>query len=352
MKNNLSPEELLRSKEMEGGLDYDKPIEEVNPLIERIENHKSLGNVNQTSQTIEPHLNKTPLGKVDNRIRRTGDNLETGWKNLPLDMLPSSGRYYPEGAQIAIRPADVVEIRHFSTIDEDDKISMTSQLNYILDRCMRMQFPREGVVDYLDLIQEDRFYIIVAIRDLTFLKGENKILLRPSKKCKSESECPFVNGFELRTGCLDFFKISERIMKYYSPANRRFEFRLRENPDDLIVMNMPTIGTKEIIDQFFKKMDSRKIEIDPSFKDILPFILPDRKNLNSDVIYQKYRESDYWTKEEFSLYFMLAKELKIGTKLEASLICPNCNQEIKARILFKDGIKSIFVISDILGQLL
>lgn len=355
MKENLSPEEILNQRELEGGIEFDD-----NPLVNRIKENEalinkpssSLGNINDKPIEQNPVAVRNSLGKVDNRIRRDNVELGTGWKNLPLEMLPSLGKYYPEGTQIAIRPAEVVEIRHFSTIDENDRIGTNSQFNYILDRCMRMQFPGVGVVDYSDIIQEDRFYIILAIRDLTFIKGENKIILKPNKKCEGKPACPFNDGFELNTGCLEFFEINPGIMKYYSPENRRFEFRLKDSPDEIIAMYIPTIGTKEKILEFKNEMNKRRILVDSSFMDILPFILPNHKEVNFDWIYSKYRESDYWSKEEFSLYFMLSSELKVGTKINAKLECPECHGEVKAPILFKNGIKSIFVISDILGQLL
>ena len=354
MEKGLSPEDILKNRENEGGIDYDsdasiKPevVNEkprVNPLQERLD----LGNINDKKE-----ISASPnLGTIDNKLSKEEPKLDMGWKNLPLNMLPSKGNFYPEGAKIAIRPAEVAEIRHFSTIDEDDKIGANDLLNSILDRCMRIQFDNSGLVSYKDIIQEDRFYIILAIRDITFIKGENKIMLKPTKKCKSEEECPFTAGIELNTWCLDFFNISPDVMKYYSPKIRGFEFRLKDNPDNAIFMYMPTIGVKEAIDGFKREMVKKRVDIDSAFMQIVPFMFPDWRNITSEMIYSKFRQSDYWSKEEFSLYFMLSKELKLGTKLEASVTCPNCNEEVKAPIVFKNGIKSIFVISDIIGQLL
>ena len=33
---------------------------------------------------------------------------EVGWKNVPIDYLPSGGMFYPEGTQVAIRAACLV----------------------------------------------------------------------------------------------------------------------------------------------------------------------------------------------------------------------------------------------------
>ena len=64
------------------------------------------------------------------------------------------------------------------------------------------------------------------------------------------------------------------------------------------------------------------------------------------------RESDDWSKEEFSLYFELCETIKIGTELDINLKCPTCGAEVTAPITFPSGFKSLFVISDIFRELL
>ena len=67
----------------------------------------------------------------------------------------------------------------------------------------------------------------------------------------------------------------------------------------------------------------------------------------------KSLDSESWTKEEFSIYFQLAEEIKIGTKLEVSLPCQACGaSEVTAPISFPGGFRSLFVISDIFRELL
>ena len=64
------------------------------------------------------------------------------------------------------------------------------------------------------------------------------------------------------------------------------------------------------------------------------------------------RESDEWSKEEFSLYYELSNSIKIGTELDVKLSCPTCGAEVTAPITFPGGFRSLFVISDIFGELL
>jgi hypothetical protein len=68
----------------------------------------------------------------------------------------------------------------------------------------------------------------MAIRDLTFLQGENRIILTPESKCEDKNTCPINSGVELRTGVLSSYEIDPKIVKYYSPVSRSFVFPVRK----------------------------------------------------------------------------------------------------------------------------
>jgi hypothetical protein len=348
----LSPEEILSMKEREGGIIYDDPVEDQSRIQEsQKEKEKEID--------LDPVRQEEPisLGRVDNRIRRPdpepqfSPGLDFGWKNLPIQILPSKGWFYPDGTKIAIRSAEVKEIRHYSTIDEDDLIDLNEKLNFILSKCCTIHYPGEGVVSFKDLKQEDRFFLIMAIRDLTFVQGENRIIVTPDTKCEDKNVCPLANGIELRTGILSDYEIDPKIMKYYSPMDRLFILPVRKLGKE-IRMSVPSIGIMDAITSFVIESERKKIEVDESFIKIAPFIFEEWRGLDYRTINEKMKESDSWSKEEFSLYYELSEAIKIGTKLDIKLNCPTCGAEVAAPITFPFGFKSLFVISDIFGELL
>ena len=377
----ISPEEILARKEMAGGIKYDDPFipevfstegtetnslekaEEIPPaksesLVSPILSSSNLGNPYQEELT--PSTETKGDHKIENLGRAQSfsspeppfsPGLEVGWKNLPLALLPSKGLFYPEGSKIAIRPADVREIKHFSGIDEDDMIDLNERLNFILSKCSTVNFSNQGVVSYKDLKYEDRFFIIMAIRDLTFIQGENRIIITPETKCENKLSCPINQGIELRTGVLSSYQIDPRVMKYYSPATRNFVFPVRKLGKE-ISMTVPSIGVMETISKFVLNSQKKGIEIEESFIKIAPFFFSDWRGLDDKKIIKAMRESDEWTKEEFSLYFELCETIKIGTELDINLKCPTCGAEVTAPITFPGGFKSLFVISDIFRELL
>jgi hypothetical protein len=363
--NNFSPEEILRKKELESGFEYDGIPEETptpTPTQDQIQEIPHVEpeikvSVKQPEpfETIIPNppdvssVTQNSLGKSQKLTSDPAGNI--GWKNIPVTILPSSGMFYPEGTKIAIRAAEVKEIRHYSTIDDDDKLDIEEKLSYVIERCTRMEFPYDGVMSYKDLKQEDRFFIIMAIRDLTFIKGENMIKLNPYKKCKSTPDCPFESGIELRTGVLSSYDIDAEILEYYDSSSRSFVF----NPKKInkkIEISIPSIGVTQEISNFIREASIKNIEVDDGFISIAPFLFSDWRSLSFQTILGKMREIDnFWSKEEYSLYYELSERVKMGTKLEVELQCPNCGEEVAAKITFPRGLRSLFLISDIFREL-
>ena len=79
----------------------------------------------------------TNLGKAQKFQESTYTDEELGsdlgWKAVPLENLPSQGYFYEAGTQVAVRAATVAEIRHWSTIDENDLLGIDDMLNFIIE---------------------------------------------------------------------------------------------------------------------------------------------------------------------------------------------------------------------------
>ncbi len=407
--DNMSPEEILRRREDASEFVYDDPVDQYSdqlisnylkpnqnlpetenkreepvvidePLLEYEPEIKPDPSIikpiymDRKSESVDHSVNREPVNPIreqsniehnhmDSRKLSEANSFgkaqsisqspafDTGWKNVPVSILPSHGLFYPNGTKMAIRSAEVKEIRHFSMIDEDDRLDIEEKLSYVLERCLRIDFPGEGVVSYRDLKQEDRFFLILAIRDLTFTRGENSILLKPKKKCKETKECSIGEGIELRTGVLSSYELDDRIINYYNQETKGFTFDIKRI-NKRIEMFVPSIGVNQKISEFITDCANRKRPIDDGFLKIAPFIFGEWRDLTNESIYLRMRESDYWTKEEYSLYFELSEKIKIGTILEVKVNCPACGEEAIADIAFPSGLRSLFVISDIFGELL
>ena len=124
-----------------------------------------------------------------------------GYLPISLEDLPTRGKFYPNGMKLFIRAATGGEIRHWSQSNEEELLDIDDSLNYILERCLSVKV--EGrVADYKDLCEIDRFYLILAIRDFTFIDGNNELMI----KITENEELP------LHKDNVEFVNFEENIM--------------------------------------------------------------------------------------------------------------------------------------------
>jgi len=186
--------------------------EETNDFKEQLEREARILAENEETAVAPTAITPEPmnsLGKADkfNRPMYDEEDLgsELGWKQMPLENLPSQGLFYEANTQIAIRAATVAEIRHWSTIDENDLLGVDDMLNFIIEKCCRIKVPGKPG-SYKDLKEIDRFYLIFAIRDYTFKNGENKMMVNVSGTDGVDEK------IEVTKDVIDYFKADDRLM--------------------------------------------------------------------------------------------------------------------------------------------
>ena len=106
------------------------------------------------------------------------DNI--GWLKIDVKTLPTQGLFYPDGMEISIRAARGEEIKHWSTMNDQD-INQLSRvddiLNYMIEKCCNVKNPNYPGNCWKDLKNVDRFYILLAIKEFTFIDGENELMV-------------------------------------------------------------------------------------------------------------------------------------------------------------------------------
>lgn len=285
----------------------------------------------------------------DPNIRRINDSI--GYHNVPLDTLPSGGKYYPENTKISIRAARVGEIREFSTIDERDVKDVTDKMTYILSQCVKIYY---GNVpgNYKDIITADRIVLILKIRELTFVDGSSSIKIPvPSGACQTVGCKPqeFIN---FNTGSLTFQQPDPTLEKYYDNVNRCYNVETKRF--GTIQIFPPNVGVSTAITDWVVKQRQENKKIDASLAEILQFVIKDWRGLSDKAIFSKLTELSGWSTEKFTLVYRLVEKVNVGIEFEVTTTCETCGGEIKVPITFPDGYKSLFIptISDIGDELL
>lgn len=285
----------------------------------------------------------------DPNVRRINDSI--GYHNVPLDTLPSGGKYYPENTKISIRAARVGEIREFSTIDERDVKDVTDKMTYILSQCVKIYYG--GVPgNYKDIITADRIVLILKIRELTFVDGASSIKIPvPSGACQTVG-CTPQEIIDFNTGSLTFQQPDPMLEKYYDSVNRCYNVETKRF--GTVQIFPPNVGVSTAITDWVVKQRNENKKIDASLAEILQFVIKDWRGLTDKAIFSKLTELSGWSTEKFTLIYRLVEKVNVGIEFEVTTTCETCGGEIKVPITFPDGYKSLFVptISDIGDELL
>ena len=330
-KNKLTPEE----KKMAQILESKDAIN--NPQVE---------STDEGASDIEAAVAAGGLGKVNmssfgpDKAQSTDQAL--GWMVLDQSTLPSMGKFYPADCLIKIRSAKAAEIRHFSTMDENNYIDMEEKLNSIVESCAQVTAGKSRM-SYKDILEEDRIVLLLSIRDLTFPEPENKLML----KGKTEKTKKLVD-IELTTKNLIPTEIDEEIERYYSETKRTYVIKTRSAGE--IEMRPPTIGVMQEITAYLKDRQEKDIEIDKAFIQVLPYMQPDWRSLSLTKIFQLEVEYKSWDEKKFMVIYRLAERMRIGVQTELETTFEG--EVAKAPLEFPGGIKSLFIISDLAGELL
>ena len=301
----------------------------------------NLGNIKDNKQNEDDRI-----GEELSRVRNLRD-----FHNIPLDCLPSLGRFYPDNTRISIRAARVDEIREFSAIDENDIKDVTDKLTYMVSQCVKVYY---GNVpgSYRDLLSADRIVLILKIREITFLDGMSSIKLPvPANACETYG-CKPQETVIFNSTKLNFTTPSAEIEKYYDSVDKCYRIKTKSYGD--ITLFPPSIGVSSIVTNWIVEQAREEKKIDASLTEILQYLIGDWRRLNSKSIFNILGELSTWETKKFALVYRLIEQINIGIEFELKDRCETCGGEITVPISFPDGYKSLFVptVSDFGDELL
>lgn len=284
----------------------------------------------------------TPTDKTNLPWQKSAEHIalgnQIGWEQIKLTDLPTQGLFYPEGTEIAIKSASAGEIRHWSTLQEDDLSALDDMLNYIIERCATIKFPT-GISSWKDIKEVDRFYILLAIRERTFVKGENMLQVKISENKK----------VDVTKNMIDYITFDDRLMKYYSPEKRCISLTFKKT-GKVIDVHLSSVGITSWLKNYVTRKTQLREPFDTDFLNFAPFVIPDWRGLN-DASYEKFvYESINWSNAEIS---MLTEIRQIFSDTIDPVINYKDEQggERTVPLNFQGGIKSVFLISDPFSEL-
>lgn len=301
-----------------------------------------LGNIKDNRQDVDDVRIEDELSRIG-RLR--------DYHNVPLNCLPSLGRFYPDNTQITIRAARVDEIREFSAIDENDIKDVSDKLTYMVSQCVKVYY---GNIpgSYRDLLAADKIVLILKIREITFLDGMSSIKLPvPANACETVG-CKTQDSVIFNSTKLNFTKTKPEIEKYYDSVNKCYNIKTKSF--GIITLFPPSIGVTTILSNWVVEQAKDGKKFDAALTEILQYLVGNWRRLNSNYIFNILGEMSTWSTEKFVLVYRLIEKIDIGIEFELKDKCETCGGEITVPITFPDGYKSLFVpsVSDFGDELL
>lgn len=276
---------------------------------------------------------------------------DPGYKILPLEYLPSKGMFYPENAEITIRAALSEELRHWSTLDEHDRIDVFDMLNFILEKCVRFKIKGEPVIfTWADLLEIDRLYIIFRVHELTFPDGKNQ--LTTLIKCKNKS-CGHTERIPIKSSMLRLYEFPTEAMQWYSPEERCFVVNSQKY-NETFKLYMPTVGALQKRRKYMADLRRRRQQPDKAFVKVMPYIVGETRTLTNSRIQQYFFNYKEWPDGKFFFISEMANQLTEGKTQHFEMACPKCGETITTNIFSSQsfGVKDLFFISGRLADLI
>lgn len=273
---------------------------------------------------------------------------ESSWKLLDLRGLPSQGLFYPAGAELLLRPAKTKEIRHWSTIDENDPLDVREKINFILNACTKLRVAGGRPLNFNDFLEVDRYHILFRLHELTFPNQENKLFA--NIKCKNDGH---INNTHVVSQNLKGFEYPKELMKWYSPEDRCFKI-VSEKLNEIFYLYLPTIGTENKFRNKRQEDIDRGVEIDDAFYEFGPYLINEWRTLSPHDIVDLKFASNTWPENKFVFIHKFTEQLKKASLNKVASVCEKCKDVTESHV-FSQGsftIKDIFIISIGLDELI
>ena len=273
---------------------------------------------------------------------------ESSWKLLDLRSLPSQGLFYPEGTELLLRSAKTKEIRHWSTIDENDPLDVIEKINFVLNSCTKIRVPGGRPLNFNDFLEVDRYHILFRLYELTFPNQENK--LWANIKCK---HCSHVNSTQVLSNNLRGFQYPDELMKWYSEEGRCFKI-VSEKLDETFYIYLPTIGVENKFRTKRQEDIKKGVDVDESFYEFGPYLIRDWRGLNSSNLTELKFASNSWQDNKFVFIHKFTRALKEASLNEVVSLCEKCKEVTESHIFLEGSftVKDIFIISARLDELI
>lgn len=349
--NNINEAELAKyAAETEGSNQSDsigKPIKDDTQNSAKLDtiDMGSIGRSEATEKLRQAAISKVnelrevPLeaAQAERRAELQEHNRSNGNGFLPINVedLPTKGMFYPKGTRIHIKAATLGDIKHWSSTDETDISSIDEALNEIIKSCCYISYPESDprYANWKDLLEIDRFYIIIAIHDFTYPPKVNDLRIDINE----------TKEVLVMKDNIEFVKFSDKLMKFYNEEKQCFSFPVKAKcfQSGMMDVYLPSVGVTKWLKDYIQTRTQRQEGYDADFISNASLLIRDYRGLNNDSYKALVDSTLDWSGYEWSL---ITKVRSIIEKAITPVLKyrDESGVEQETPLNFRGGIKSIF----------
>lgn len=278
-------------------------------------------NIKSNKQNTEPE----PINNQPEIQDLNYDIINQGYKNLPLDILPSKNLFYPDNFRIYYRAMRVADVRNFSLIDVDDNIDVDNKINMVFENTLKI-YHNNIEQSYKSILDIDRLTIALLIRDISFINKKEMQLTHICNNCNNKNTIP-VESSRLYVLKKNTFS---KYINNYSNQNKCFIV------GNDIKIYLPNIGNV----LFLKHINNK--ELSKKYRELLYLFNP-TELVNEEILKNKHIEiNNNWTADQYVEFNNFINDISFKYKIELLYLC-SCGSEVAAPFVFQRGIKELFI---------
>lgn len=291
--------------------------------------------------------NDTPTPELK-KIEKVVEPIDpiSGWIDIKRDEIPYEGKLYEQSYRFQVKPVNTDTIKYFSSMDENNALSVNDALTYVINKHVRI-LDGNKLIDVLDTIYEhDRFFFVMLVHTYT---GSTTALKFPTN-CKVDGTCNHKQDAIISPYNLQVKPLEEKAWSYLNPELGKFVIETKTL--GRWTFKPLTLKLSGEITEFMMKQRREGVEVDKTFLKVAPFLnMSERAPGQSiETFYHKYfKLTDSATK--ITLINRLEKMLAPEQLTEILVDCEKCQRPFRTPISSVAGLRDIFFVHDIDGEL-
>lgn len=278
---------------------------------------------------------------ADRQARVEQINIGEGWVAIDRSEMGVRSDFYPREWEFFVKPATVSAIKNWTSVDETNLAQVNRVLNEIIRTSVKIDTNGVGTGGWSQINSWDRFWFVLKVREVTFVKGESKVEFED--QC---SECGHDLIYKLSASALHFETPDDELIEKYWDGNQwnidPMEYDVDHEP---ITLYTPKLGRDEKIIEWATSQARAKKQLDENFTRFLMWMLPNPSrdaNVLARQIEKIYKEYKSWSIEMYEFMDDVVRNLTVNPSENLKMICPACGQEAISNVRFPDGIKVLF----------